>query len=309
MESLRLFIRARPHWLRKHIMQKFELTDTAYVSVAHPGRNNAKVFFNSMQLEDDYKGLYFVDVPVHIWVEAEHDVTFVGWEGREETESDIWVNVTGDLKLNPIFEPRKASVYQDSLIFNEICYYQTESDTSKDWIELYNRSSVSIDISNWHFTDRKYGKGWDIPENTEIGPGEFLVLSQNKEYYSSTYSLDSANVIGGFKNGISSIGEHIKLYDNEGYMVDSLSLTSIDADSAVSMSRIHIDSLGSIQNFEIEAPSPGKHSKKYLDHLQHLSDEAYWTKVFYIGGGGFFFILVSGFFFYRYSKKRRSLRK
>ena len=304
MESLRLFIRGRPYWLRKHVMQKFELTDTAYVSIEHPGNNQAEVYFNSMKINRDYKGLYFVDVPVHIWVEPEHDVVFKGWEGREETEVDIWVNVSGDLLLKPLFEPKKASTFRDSLIFNEICYFQTEDDTSKDWIELYNRSGQVIDVSNWHFTDSKYSKGWDVPANTLIEPGEFLILSQKKEYYASSYSLDSVNVVGGFNEGISANGEHIKLYDNDGYMVDSLTLPPIESDSAITLSRVHIDSLGS-NSLGIESPSPGNHSKNYLEHLQYLEDEAYWTKVFFIGGGGFFFILVGGFFFFRYSRKKK----
>ena len=81
------------------------------------------------------QGVYFKNVPITIEVFPKHDYKFIGWEGRKETSKKITINPKGDILLKPLFEVKHRSPFMDSLIINEICFYQIEGDTSRDWIE------------------------------------------------------------------------------------------------------------------------------------------------------------------------------
>ena len=94
------------------------------------------------------------------------------------------------MTLEPIIKARPFSGLKDSVIFNEIAYYQPEGDTTGDWIELYNRSSNSWNLSGWVLTDKTYKEGWSIPEGTELKPGEFVVLTQYLDKFRTNYEAD-----------------------------------------------------------------------------------------------------------------------
>jgi hypothetical protein len=307
MGVLKKFISVRPFYIRQHIMKKFDLKDTLNVSIIHPGEEYCDIHFSSLDIERDYSGIYFKGVPVTIEVSPTHDYNFIGWEDDKDAGVKRTVMLVDDIKLVPLFEPKKKSVFADSLIFNEISFFQTKGDSTGDWLELFNNSGSNIDLSNWSFSDKTFHKAWKFPEGVMIKPKEFLVITEKLSAFRSTFSADSVIAIGNFKFGLSSQGELLKLYDQNGLMVDSLTFREYpDIDTAFTLALVHPDSSsGSISAWSIETPNPSYPSQAYRDHLKHLADQAYWTKVFYIGGGGFFFILISGFMWFRYSKKKR----
>lgn len=300
------FIALRPFYIRKHIMQKFNLKDTVQISIEHPGTDLCDISFSSLQIDRDFSGIYFQDVPIKISVTPSHDYEFVGWEDDDQAGEERVITPKGDLNLVPILKPKSPSVYKDSLIINEIAAFQLEGDSTGDWIEVHNRSGIELDLSNWVFTDKTYKKGWKIPEQTSIGPNEYLVFTQNQENFKVIYSADSVKSIGSFDFGLSSEGELLKIYDETGLIVDSLTYGAfnVDSDSVYTLALAHPDSTG-INAFSPEAPSPCYANKAYRDFLQNEADKAYWTKVLYIGGGSFFFILIAGFMWFRSSRKKK----
>tara|TARA_B110000037_G_scaffold19297_1_gene20522 strand:- start:506 stop:2851 length:2346 start_codon:yes stop_codon:yes gene_type:complete len=306
VDVVRDFARERPAYLRKYIMQKFDLKGMLEVQIKYPGSDIAKVSFNSLKIEDDFDGIYFQDVPVTITVEPKHDYIFIGWSGRYEKTMSITISSRSDLVLEPLFEPKARSANEDSIIFNEIAVYQAEGDSSEDWVELYNRSIKPLDLSGWRCTKSSFKKGFVLPENTVIQPGDYLVLARNKANYSAYYNSDTLTVVGDFNFGLSKKGEHIKLYDLEGLIVDSLTYVYDEWDTAATFNLEHPDSASDvIANWNLEKPNPGDISRAYKRHLKHEADKKYWTKIYYFGGGSFFFILVVGTLLRRSSKKRK----
>ncbi|UKN00557.1 CotH kinase family protein [Paracrocinitomix mangrovi] len=305
---VKTFIANRPHYCRMHIMQKFGLEDTVEISLDHPGKELCDVKFSSLDLKRDYKGIYFKNVPIQIEVKLKHDYELVGWEDDKNAGAIRTIVPKGNMNLVPIIQPKPKSKFADSLVFYEIAFFQPEADTSGDWIELYNNSNSTIDLSGWTLTERSYKKGWKVPDGTSLEPNSFIVLSENLGRFKTLYPGDSLNVIGDFEFGFSSNGELIKLYDKEGFMVDSLNYTNLFpdlGDTLFSITIPHPDSSVNNLSWLKEKPTPSYHSKAYLDYLQEEADKKYWTKVLYIGGGSFFFILVAGILFYRYSRKKR----
>lgn len=311
---LRKFITLRPCYLRQHIMEKFEISDTINVKIIHPGTDICDIKFNTLKIKKDFSGIYFKDIPIKIKVAPKHDYEFVGWKNRDEIDNKLKFSPQGDIVLEPIIRPRQKSEYADSVIINEISFFQAEKDSSKDWIELYNNSLETIDVSDWGITKSKFRKRYKIPEGTVIEPGKFLILVQKKKKFKSIYSFDSTQYVGSFKFGLSKKGEHLKLYDIEGFVVDSLTYVIGEKDewpdTSFTLALIHPDSNRySKTAWNNESPSPNSSNKAYVDYLQNEADKAYWTKVFYFGGGGFFFISVVGWLFFRYSKKKKKMKE
>jgi len=203
-------------------MEKFDISDTVNVKIIHPGTDICDIKFNTLKIKKDFSGIYFKDIPIKIKVSPKHDYEFVGWKNRDDEDNKLKFSPQGDVVLEPIIQPKKKSKYADSLIINEISFFQAEKDSSKDWIELYNNSIKSVDVSDWGITNSKFKKRFKIPEGTIVEPGKFLVLVQKKKKFNSIYSFDSTQYVGSFKFGLSKKGEHLKLYDNEGFVVDSL---------------------------------------------------------------------------------------
>lgn len=306
--SMRYFASVRPYYMRKHMLSKFGLKDTSYVSIIYPGDEVAKVRFNSLKIERDFKGVYFDGVPVHISVEPRHDYDFVGWKGREEKERSITVEFSEDIVLEPMFEPKKRSTYTDSIIFNELKVFSAEGDSSGDWVELYNRSTKSIDLSNWSFTDDRYKDGFVIPKGTTVEPDAYLLLCENHEAFKTYFPADSVQCVGNMHFGLSKEEEHIKIYDAQGFIVDSLTyhFEEEDSDTAFTYSLVHPDSSRFRHSAWVkESPSPGWRSQAYHQFIVDEANKRYWTKIYYISGGSFFFILVAGTLLFRYSRKRR----
>jgi hypothetical protein len=301
---LRHFAANRPHYLRLFLMEKFALTDTAYVQIDYPGREFCDIQFNSLKIERDFKGVYFKNVPVTIRVEPKHDYEFVGWKDRSEKTPELTVLLQKDLVLVPLFKPRSPSPHADSILFNEICFYQHESDTSGDWVEIYNYSSKDLDISGWVFTESSYKKGFVVPAGTVLPKKGYIVLAEHQELITS-----KSAITGNFTFGLSRKGEKIKLYDAAGLLVDSLSYPKYDkdlnGDSTYSISLVHPDSSGNVSAWIPGEPGPGEINAAYAAYLKSEEEKAYWTKVLFIGGGSFFFILAAGLWFTRYSKRKK----
>ncbi|MBI3136381.1 MAG: CotH kinase family protein [Bacteroidetes bacterium] len=305
---LKTFVTQRPFYLRQFIMEKFGLTDTAYVHVYSPGEEQGDITLNSLKIKRDFKGVYFKNVPVTIKAEPKHDYEFVGWKGRNERSSELTIMLTEDLELIPVFQPKRRSIFADSVIINEICFFQHESDTSGDWAELYNHSGKDIDLSGWVFTESSYKKGFVVPNGTLLQKNGFIILAENRDLVSNS----KCPVVGNFDFGLSKKGEKITLYDQEGFVVDSLTYGAYNKDvqgeNTFSVNLIHPDSVRcSSTAWANEVPNPGEASLSYRNFLQSELDKAYWTKVLFMGGGGFFFILAVGLWFFRSFKKRHNL--
>jgi len=55
----------------------------------------------------------------------------------------------------------------------------SHSDPGVDWVELYNSSSLPVDVSNWYLSDSFSDlTRYQIPTGTVIDPGDYLVIDQ-----------------------------------------------------------------------------------------------------------------------------------
>ena len=127
---------------------------------------------------------------------------------------------------------------------NQISTYANAE--NKDWIEIYNSSSVSVDISGWGLSDdQERGRKWQFPYGTVIGPGEYkVILCDRNTAKNSTSEPHTSFRIG------RTAGEIITLADPTGKVLDKIVLPEMKTD--VSYGR----TLGMAGLFYYETPSP-----------------------------------------------------
>lgn len=52
-----------------------------------------------------------------------------------------------------------------------------EDDESSDWIEIYNRSEMTVDMTGWYLTDEaSVLNKWQFPASPVLGPGEYAII-------------------------------------------------------------------------------------------------------------------------------------
>ena len=283
LNVVKTFVKERPKYFRMHLKEKFKLGNEIDISVKVPQNDVCNIEFNTLKIKEDFKGIYFENIPVSITVTPKHDYEFVGWKGRNEKTNTLTFVPMSNTVLEPIIRPKKLSVLHDSLIINEISFYQPKIKVNgstqqklDDWIELYNRSNNDISLDFCSITKTKYKKGFFIPNGFTIPAHDYIILTRNKAGFMATYQVDSNKVIGDIHFGFPRKGSLIKLYDKKDLIIDSLTYQGIDdkVDSLFTYSLVHPDSSRYIQNhWKIESPTPLQKSKSYADYLYERQQE------------------------------------
>lgn len=114
-----------------------------------------------------------------------------------------------------------AGVASPTVVINEINYNSASDFDSEDWIELYNRSSSAIDISDWVFMDENRTPSYVMESGTILQGDGYLVIARDLTMFQTKFPA-VVNVIGNMNSGLNGAGEEIFLYNSSGKLVDSL---------------------------------------------------------------------------------------
>ncbi|NKB67566.1 MAG: hypothetical protein GKR89_10925 [Candidatus Latescibacteria bacterium] len=221
LNTLRTFARFRPLYMRRHIEEKFALNgqfDLA-VEVWPPGTGIIQV--NSLAPESfPWEGTYFEGVPVRLQAVAKGDFVFSGWRGIAADSSAVFVESAPAQVLQARFVPAVSPV-----VINEINYHSADDFDPGDWLELYNTSAQSIDMTNWIFRDSDDEHTFVLPA-TLLQPAQFLVLCRDRAAFRSHFP--ETECLGDLGFGLGNSGELLRLFDAEGALVDSLTYSDED---------------------------------------------------------------------------------
>lgn len=102
-----------------------------------------------------------------------------------------------------------------ALVISEIMYNPPESTDSLEYIEIFNKGSESIDLTNFYFSK---GIEFVFPQQS-IPAGGFVVVCQNAEAISNTFGIQALQWTSGSLNNL---GEPLVLNDKYGIIVDSI---------------------------------------------------------------------------------------
>lgn len=101
---------------------------------------------------------------------------------------------------------------------NELFFHPPSHKDQEEWIELANTGAEPVDLGGWRFTR---GIEFEFPAKTQIGPGEFLVISADVGVFKSLHP-EVQNVVGGWKGQLANSGQTVQLEDASGHPVESI---------------------------------------------------------------------------------------
>lgn len=123
----------------------------------------------------------------------------------------------------------------------------TVNANQKDWVEVYNSGTDTIDLSGWGLSDNiNWPRKWQFPQGTVIWPGEYKLVSLD--------GIGTVDTQGGYHASFKLTrtgGETLTLSDATGYVLDKLFLPEIPTDYSYGRT------LGLGGFFYYDAPTPG----------------------------------------------------
>lgn len=101
------------------------------------------------------------------------------------------------------------------VLISEVNYHCADDFNTKNWVELWNHSGASVDISNWIFRDNNINHHFDIPAGTVLAADARLVICDSLDAMHTLWPYVT-NVIGEFDFGLGNGGDGVRLYDASG---------------------------------------------------------------------------------------------
>ena len=166
-----------------------------------------------------WSGIYFQDTEIHLLAMPPVDYEVENWtiNGVPGFEGESEVSVA--LDSNPVSISVAFKEAKKTIVINEINYNSRDEFDTGDWVELYNNSNVSIDLSGWTFKDNDDTHAFVLPQNTVLESNEYLVLVRDAARFTSLHG-SIQNIIGDFDFGLSSSGDEVRIFNSNDELVD-----------------------------------------------------------------------------------------
>ena len=228
IDLLRDFAENRSRYIYRHIRDKFNLKgwEKLELDISQPGGGKIKI--NSMVIDRyPWEGDYFLEVPIRLSALPSSGYRFTGWKGlasRDSLSNPTITVLSGALSITARFE--KDSNAATAIVFNEINYNSSTAFDPEDWVELYNPSSQAMDLSGWVFKDENDAVAFIIPEKTVIPADGYFVLCRDATAFQKLFT-GVTNYAGDFGFGLDRSGELVRLFDDQGLLIDSLTYRNL----------------------------------------------------------------------------------
>jgi hypothetical protein len=272
VKMLNTFASARPGYVFGHIKLKFSFQSQQTVTV-NTDSVGGTIQLNSLKLNKfPWKGSYFPNVPITLTAIPNAGYRFLKWEGITTNSNQQTISVAPkiNLSLTAVFES-DGSQYEN-IVINEISFNNNGPSDPGDWVEIYNKGKVDIDISGWKLTDADAAHQFVFAPNTWIKANEYLVVSNDLAKMNSVFGSVKNN-IGTFNFGLGSQTDKVQLYSQYNQLIDEVSYSNVfpwkPFDLKVLWSLELSDpflnnNLASSWVFSINDGTPGLHNTPYI---------------------------------------------
>jgi hypothetical protein len=110
------------------------------------------------------------------------------------------------------------SAPQDAMVITEIMYNPPEADTdSLEFVELYNPSANTIDISGYYFRE---GFDYTFPQGTTVAGNGFVIVASDSVAFENAFGIPAFEWSN--SDALSNSGEDIVLVNSFGLQIDSV---------------------------------------------------------------------------------------
>jgi hypothetical protein len=86
-------------------------------------------------------------------------------------------------------------------------------------VEIYNGNSDAMDLSSWFLKDDDDDHSFTLPANTLLQPYQYLILCRDTVKFTALFP-EVILYYGGMDFGLGGGGDHVRLFDANGSMVD-----------------------------------------------------------------------------------------
>jgi hypothetical protein len=118
-----------------------------------------------------------------------------------------------------------------SVVINEVMYDLEGTDSDREWLELKNTGSDSVNLSGWKFYENNSNHSLSIHSGQEtVAPGDFAVIVDSPETFLVDWPGFSGNLFDSSWSSFSNSGEAFSIKNEDGDTVDDF--TYIPEDGA-----------------------------------------------------------------------------
>ena len=221
LNQMENFADQRRNYAIMHLMDEFELPSLSQITIARTPESGGLVKVNTIDIsETSWQGYYFPTVPIQVKAIHSDGFEFGYWLEFPDSSSTMKLDIQDAMTLTAVFLPTELT--SGSLVINEINYNSSEDHESGDWIEIFNPGDMDIDVSGYKLKDDNNDHSYNFPDETIIPSGEYLVISNDLEAFSELYS-SQIPIVGPFDFGFGGGGDEVRIFDQEGVLVDSVS--------------------------------------------------------------------------------------
>lgn len=138
--------------------------------------------------------------------------------------------ITGNVTVTIRVQKQGQTVgAREDVVLNEI---ESNGDTT-DWVEIYNKGTLPVDISGWYITDDNTnrldkGKTTPLPEETMLEPGAYYVFEQYADFDFGLGAPDEVNLFDGngdlvekYSWSVHAEGVYARVPDGTGSFIDT----------------------------------------------------------------------------------------
>lgn len=223
IDDMQDFCDDRPAIVRDQIENEFNLsrqvTLTLNVSPAGAGRIQISTIIPSSY---PWNGVYFYGNPVTVTAIPNPGYTFSRFSSSTLGSNNTNQSATGNFSTSQTITAYfTGSPVTPQIVINEINYNSPNISDAGDWVEIWNRSSVAVDLSDWELRDEEEHHRYIIPVGTVIGPNSYLVFSEDMTKFSAKHPGVS-NVIGPIGFNFGNNGDQVRLLNHADAVVSSV---------------------------------------------------------------------------------------
>jgi len=209
------FANARPGYVRSHIASKFGLSGTATLTFNITPADAGQIKVNRMILpftSGSWSGVYFKNISLQLAAMPARGYKFQGWTGVSGSSvTSLTPSASGTITATFV----EDAANENPIVINEINYNSKSNFNPGNWVELYNPNNFTVDLTGWQFRGKDAGEVFTFPNHTTIGPGDYLVLCEDKIAFHSLFPTVE-NYLGNMNFNLSNGGQAVSLYDAAG---------------------------------------------------------------------------------------------
>lgn len=205
------------------------VSDLYTLSVSKSGNGSGVVVssIGYINCGTDCEEEYTVGEAVNLEAIPEDGSVFDHWEGAcsGDGSCDITFN-NNNLSVTAVFDLEAPPAPVSNILISEIMYDFPDADTDREWVEILNNGSETVDLTGWKFFEAETNHSLILVQGSFILPaGGRAVIVDNPE----KFLLDNTGYTGTILDSsffLSNTGEQIAIKNNENIIIDEVTYDS-----------------------------------------------------------------------------------